>query len=86
MIRAEELAQITWRYYCIKYKKTIEDIDSYIQSLAAEGLCHTGYVFSDSQEAGFIFKYCEKLGYKCSITKNLDTLLSEVKISWEHLL
>lgn len=86
MIRAEKLANITWQYYYLKYEETINKVDNYIQYLAAQGFCDTVYSFSDYQEASFICKYCEKLGYKCTLRQNLEQQLNKLKISWEHLL
>ena len=86
MIRAEKLANITWQYYYLKYEETIKKVDNYIQYLAAQGFSSTVYNFSDYQEASFIYKYCEKLGYNCTLRRNLEKMLSELKISWEHLL
>lgn len=86
MIRAEKLAKITWQYYYLKYEETTKNIDNYLQSLAAQGFYHTVYSFSDYQQANFIYKYYEKLGYNCTLRQNSEKMLNEVKISWEHLL
>ena len=86
MIKAEELANITWQHYYWKYEETINKMDSYIQYLAAQGFYSTVYSFSDYQEASFIYIYCEKLGYNCTLRENLEKQLNELKISWEHLL
>ena len=86
MIRAEKLANITWQHYYWKYEETINKMDNYIQYLAAQGFYSTVYSFSDYQEASFIYRYCEKLGYHCTLRENLEKQLNEVKISWEHLL
>lgn len=86
MIKAKDLAKVTWQYYCLLYKQTIEDMDSYIQALAKEGYYHTAYTFSCYQQASFIMKYCEKLGYNCTIKQDLEKDTWTVKISWEHLL
>ena len=86
MIRAEKLANITWQYYYWKYEETIKNIDKYLESLAAQGFYYTVYNFSDYQEASFIYRYYEKLGYNCTLKRNLEKMLNELKISWEHLL
>lgn len=86
MIKARDLAKVTWQYYCSLYEQTIKDMDRYIQDLAEEGYYHTIYSFSNYQQASFIMKYCEKLGYNCTIKQDLEKELWQVKISWEYLL